>query len=85
MRTKIITINPEIKDDLMYVKYYQSEDLSYKLRQRPLDIDVDAEYAALRNNTISSSVDGEVISTKSVFKPDPNNFTLQEEITITYQ
>lgn len=84
MRTKTITIHPEIKDDLKYMKYCKAEELSYELRDIPLDVDVEKEYNTLRQNVISSSVDGEIVSISSKMVNNPSNFSPIEEITISY-
>ncbi len=87
MKTKIIKLNTiEIKDDLIYDKYYKSEELSYNLREVPLDTDADSVINELRNNAISQSVDGaKIVSTSSKIVSNPNNFRIFEEITINYE
>lgn len=75
----------EIKDDLTYVKYYKSEELTYELRETPESFDVEKEYSQLRENAISSSIDGKIISTSSKIIYDNVDFQPKEEITINYE
>jgi len=73
----------EIKDDLRYVKYCKSENLTYEPREVPESFDVEEEYSLLRQNAISSSVDGKILSISSKIIFDA--FSPQEEITINYE
>jgi len=73
----------EIKDDLTYIKYYKSEKLTYELRETPELFDVEKEYSLLRENAISSSVNGKILSISSKIIFDA--FSPQEEITINYE
>ena len=86
MKTKVITLHtPELQDDLRYDKYCISEELSYRLREIPLDIEVDKEIECIRNQAISESVDGKIISVSSKIINDSVNFCPVEEITINYE
>ena len=86
MKTKVITLQtPQLRDDLRYNKYCISEELSYRLREIPLDIEVDKEIECLRNQAISESVDGKIISISSKIINDPINLCPVEEITINYE
>lgn len=75
----------QIRDDLQYMKYYKSEELSYERRAVPMDIDVEHELKQLRNSAISSSVDGTIISVSSKPSYDEINMCPTEEVTITYE
>lgn len=83
MKTKIIKLNVEIKDDLYYAKYCEFP--TYKLKEKPKNFDVEKEYSQLRENAISSSVDGKIISISSKIIYDTTNFSPVEEITINYE
>jgi len=87
MKTKVITLRiSELREDLKYDKYCVSEELSYRLRETPLDIDVEKEIECLRNSEISESINGsKIISTSSRIIYDPINFAPVEEVTINYK
>ena len=84
MKTKVIKINLEIKQDLEYDKYYEFP--TYRLKKVPDTFDVETEFNILREQVISSSVDGKIISTSSKIIFDSQSFSSpQEEITINYE
>ena len=87
MKTKIIKLHtPELREDLRYDKYCVSEELSFRLRKIPLDIDVEKEIECIRNNAISESISGgKIISISSRIIGDPINFSPIEEVTINYE
>jgi len=86
MKIKVITLQtPQLRDDLRYDKYCISEELSYRLRKIPLDIDVDKEIECLINQAISESVNGKIISVSSKITNDSVNFCPVEELTIKYE
>ena len=70
MKTKVIKLHTlETREDLKYMKYCKAEELSYELRQVPLEYDVEKELECLRNQAISQSVDGKIISISSKIIP----------------
>ena len=86
MKTKVITLHtPQLRDDLRYSKYCISEELSYQLRETPLNVDIDKEIECIRTQAISESVNGKIISISSKMINDPINFCPVEEITINYE
>lgn len=86
MKTKVIKLpTPQLREDLTYVKYYRSEKLTYELRDSPELFDVEKELAELRNQAISQSVGGNIISISSKQVPGETDFIPLEEITITYE
>lgn len=85
-KTKVITFNtPELRDDLTYVKYCVSEELSFKPRETPADFDVENEITKLKNNAISQSVSGKIISTSTKMVYDKIQLCYIEEVTINYE
>jgi hypothetical protein len=86
MKTKIIKLHtPELREDLKYDKYCVSEELSFRLRETPLDVDIDKEIELIRNYEISQSVSGKIISTSSRIIYDQINFVPIEEVTVNYE
>lgn len=84
MKTKTILLHtPELRDDLTYSKYYIIP--TPFLKEVPDDIDVEKELNELRNQAISSSVDGKIISVTSKLVPSKTDFVPLEEVTITYE
>jgi len=85
MKTKVIILHtPELRDDLNYMKYCNAEELSYNLRKIPLDINIETELECVKNQAISQSVDGKIISITSKLIPNPADFVPLEEVTIKY-
>jgi hypothetical protein len=63
MKTKVITLHtPQLRDDLRYSKYCISEELSYQLRETPLNVDIDKEIECIRTQAISESVNGKIMN-----------------------
>jgi len=86
MKTKIIRLNSEIKDDLKYCKYCVDDFWArpFVLRDKPKDFSVEQEYNALRNQAIKDAVNGgKIISTSS--RLIISDFVYFEEITINYE
>ena len=85
METKIIKINLELKQDLEYVKFCKSEELSYELREIPLNINIEKEWQEIRNQIINKSISGcKIISTESRKIYNIYEMTVYEEITINF-
>jgi hypothetical protein len=84
MKTKVITLfTPQLKEDLTYAKYCEFP--TYYLKKTPENIDIEKTLNDVRNQAISSSVDGKIISVTSKLVPSKKDFVPVEEITITYE
>lgn len=84
MKTKVILLHtPELRDDLTYAKYCEFP--TYFLKKIPESFDVETELNAVRNQAISQSVDGKIISVTSKLVPSKTDFVPVEEVTITYE
>lgn len=84
MKTKVILLNtPQMRDDLTYLKYCEFP--TYYLKKTPESFDVETEWNELRNQAISQSVDGKIISISSKLVPSKTDFVPVEEVTITYE
>jgi hypothetical protein len=84
MKTKVIILRtPELRDDLTYSKYCEFP--TYYLKKTPESFDVEKEWNELRNQAITQSVDGKIISVTSKLIPSKTSFVPVEEVTITYE
>ncbi len=84
MKTKVILLHtPELRDDLTYSKYYIGT--TPFLKKVPDDVDVEKELNEIRNQAISQSVDGNIISISSKIVMPKDDYVPVEEVTITYE
>lgn len=84
MKTKVIQLKtPELRDDLTYTKYCEFP--TYNLKEKPENFDVEKELNEIRNQAISQSVDGNIISVTSKLVSSKTDFVPVEEVTIIYE
>lgn len=84
MKTKTILLHtPELRDDLTYAKYYITP--TPFLKKVPESFNVEKELNEIRDQAISMSVDGKIISISSKLVYSKCDFVPLEEVTITYE